>query len=266
MANIRFSIITVCFNPGHSLLETVERTLAQTYTGFELIIKDGLSSDGSLEELPMDPRIKVIRGKDGGIYDAMNQAVAASSGEYLIFMNCGDWFYTPDSLKAVSDAIDESHGQVYYGRVYNRLEGAVTDYPRRITRMTCFRTMICHQATVYKAKLLKERGYDLSYRILADKEMLMYLVCQKKICPVYVDAVIADYEGGGESSKKKHAEQNARDSKRMLDRYYPRGEQLRYRALMALTFPRLRRAIAHSPRLGKAYHRVTGRLYSMKRK
>ena len=265
MGNIRFSVVTVCYNAGQALLDTVEKTLAQTCTDFEIIVKDALSTDGSVEKLPNDPRIQVIRGKDGGIYDAMNQAAAAASGEYLIFMNCGDWFYSPDSLQAISDAVDKSHGQVYYGRIFNRREQHVSDYPREITRMTCYRTMICHQATVYEAKLLKERGYDLSYRILADREMLMYLVCEKKVRPVYVDAIIADYEGGGESSKKEHVQRCAADTKRMLDRYYPRGEQLRYRAMMALTFPKLRKALANNPKFGKLYYGITKRLYSLRK-
>lgn len=94
----------------------------------------------------------------------------------------------------------------------------------------------------------------------------MYLVCEKKVRPIYVDAVIADYEGGGESSKKKHAEQNARDTKRMLDRYYPKSEQLRYRAMMALTMPKLRHALAHNPKFGKVYYGITKRLYSLRKK
>ena len=81
MGNIRFSVITVCYNPGQALLDTVEKILEQTCTDFEIIVKDGLSTDGSVEKLPADPRIKVIRSKDAGIYDAMNQAVEASSGE-----------------------------------------------------------------------------------------------------------------------------------------------------------------------------------------
>ena len=265
MGNIRFSVVTVCYNAGQALLETVEKTLAQTCTDFEIIVKDAMSTDGSVERLPADPRIKVIRCKDAGIYDAMNQAVAAASGEYVLFMNCGDWFHSPDALQAVSDTVDATHGLLYYGRVYNRRERHTSDYPREITRLTCFRTMICHQVTVYATKLLKERGYDLSYRILADKEMLLYLVCEKKVRPIYVDAVIADYEGGGESSKPEHIQRNNEDRKRMLDQYYPKGEQLRYRTIMALTFPKLRRAMAHSPVFGKVYYGITRCLYSLKK-
>ena len=89
---LRFSIITVCLNAGQSLLDTVERTLGQTYEHFEIIVKDGGSTDGSIEKLPSDPRIRVVTRQDTGIYDAMNQGIEEAKGDYLIFMNCGDWF------------------------------------------------------------------------------------------------------------------------------------------------------------------------------
>ena len=34
--------------------------------------------------------MRFLAGKDGGIYDAMNQAVAHAEGEFLLFLNCGD--------------------------------------------------------------------------------------------------------------------------------------------------------------------------------
>ena len=49
--------------------------------------------------LPKDERIKVFSEKDKGIYDAMNVAVSKASGDYVIFMNCGDSFYDEDVLK-----------------------------------------------------------------------------------------------------------------------------------------------------------------------
>lgn len=266
MGNPRFSVITVCYNPGQALLETVNRTLAQTCTDFEILVKDGLSTDGSVERLPEDPRIRLLRGKDQGIYDAMNVAIGEARGDYLIFMNCGDWFYDGNALQAVSDAIDKTPGVLYYGRIYNRREHHITDYPREITRMTCYRTMICHQAMVFSAALLKARGYDLSYRILGDRELFLYLVCEKKVRPVYVNAVLADYEGGGESTRPEHAARNAADKRRMLDTYFPKEEQLRYKLRMALTFPKLRRAIAHNPKLGRFYYGLTRRLYGLKKK
>ena len=178
---IQFSIITVCLNAGQGLLDTVERTLGQTYGHFEIIVKDGGSRDGSIEKLPDDPRIRVVSRKDTGIYDAMNQGIEEARGDYLIFMNCGDWFYSPDVLQSIAERIGEARLPLYYGKCFDRMTGQVRAYPKQLTRMTCYRTMICHQATVYRADVLKNRPYDLSYPILADRETLWHLVCEEKV-------------------------------------------------------------------------------------
>ena len=261
---IRFSIITVCLNAGQGLLDTVERTLGQTYEHFEIIVKDGGSKDGSVERLPNDPRIRVVTQKDTGIYDAMNQGVGEARGDYLIFMNCGDWFYSADALQEIAEGIGEDREPLYYGKCFDRMTGQVRAYPKQLTRMTCYRTMICHQATIYRADVLKQRPYDLSYRILADREMLWYLVCEKKVEPKYLDTVIADYQGGGESASEKYKERNRADQQRLLDTYYPKSEQLKYRLMMALTFQKLRVALSKSPKYSKSYYKTIQTLYDWK--
>ena len=263
---IYFSIITVCLNAGQDLLDTVERTLGQTYGHFEIIVKDGFSRDGSLEKLPQAPRIRVVQKQDTGIYDAMNQGIREARGDYLIFMNCGDWFYSPTALQSIADGIGEGREPVYYGKCFDRMTGQVRAYPKQLTRMTCYRTMICHQATVYRADVLKARPYDLSYPILADRETLWHLVCEEKVTPVYLDTVIADYQGGGESASEKHIQRNRADQQRLLDTYYPKREQLKYRLLMALTFQKLRVSLSKSPKYSKFYFKTIQTLYDCKEK
>lgn len=46
---MRFSIIIVTLNAGSKLEETVKSALSQTYKDYEILIKDGASSDGSLD-------------------------------------------------------------------------------------------------------------------------------------------------------------------------------------------------------------------------
>ena len=48
---MKFSIIIVCLNAGEKLHNTVDSVLKQTYKDYEIVIKDGLSKDGSLDEL-----------------------------------------------------------------------------------------------------------------------------------------------------------------------------------------------------------------------
>lgn len=263
---IHFSIITVCLNAGQGLLDTVASTLNQTYGDFEIIVKDGGSQDGSLGKLPQDDRIRVVTRKDTGIYDAMNQGIEEAKGDYLIFMNCGDYFYTPDVLRAIADGIGETREPLYYGKCFDRMTGQVRAYPKHLTRMTCYRTMICHQATVYRADVLKARPYDLSYPILADRETLWHLVCEKKAEPVYLDTVIADYQGGGESASEKYIQRNHADQQRLLDAYYPKSEQVKYKLMMALTFQKLRVALSKSPKYSKFYFKTIQTLYDCKEK
>lgn len=262
---IKFSVITICLNAGQDLLETVNSTLEQTYTNFEIVVKDGLSKDGYIEMLPQDDRINLVRKKDSSLYDAMNQGIDEVTGDYVIFMNCGDLFYSKNTLEILARAIEKQRAPMYYGLCYNRMMDHTNAYPRKITRLTCFRTMICHQSTVYAAELLRERKYDLSYKIYADRELLLYLVCEKKIEPVYIDTTVVNYKAGGECEKKEYSEQNAKDLKRMTDKYFPKSEQLRYKFMMAFTFAKLRQVLSTNPRYSKYYYGLIKKIYSLVR-
>lgn len=259
----KFTIVTICLNAGNDLIGTVQNTLEQTHKDFEIIVKDGLSNDGSIERLPQDDRIHLIRKKDSGIYDAMNQAIEAASGEYIIFMNSGDWFYRNTTLEEINSYVEASHKGLYYGQNYDRSLNCTYVYPEKLTRMACYRTMICHQATVYSTQLLKQRPYDTSYRICSDREMLLYLVCEKNIEAQYMDLMVANYQGGGFSENKAYCQLYKPDDRRMLNTYYPRSEQLCYGLLMSLTFPNLRKRLADSPRFSKYYCSVVKRIYAL---
>lgn len=41
MAQISFSIVVVCLNPGEKLLKTVQSVLNQKYGNYEIVVKDG---------------------------------------------------------------------------------------------------------------------------------------------------------------------------------------------------------------------------------
>ncbi len=96
-----FSVIVVCYNAGKKLQDTVENILSQTCEDYEVIVKDGGSKDESLEKLPRDTHLRLFSEKDKGIYDAMNQAAAKARGRFVVFMNCGDYFHSEDTLEKV---------------------------------------------------------------------------------------------------------------------------------------------------------------------
>ncbi len=84
---MRFTVVTVCLNPGDKLEPTLESVLEQTWGDVEVVLKDGGSTDGALERWkqenasrPGAERVRIYVEKDGGIYEAMNQGAARARG------------------------------------------------------------------------------------------------------------------------------------------------------------------------------------------
>ena len=109
---IKYSILVVCLNSGQRLLDTIESIISQKYQNYEIVIKDGESTDGSIEMVrerfaEKIERIQIISRADSGIYDAMNQACSYATGEYYMFLNTGDSFYDENVLQKITDGISE---------------------------------------------------------------------------------------------------------------------------------------------------------------
>ena len=100
------SIITVNLNNNLGLQKTLRSIQSQSYTDYEHIIIDANSTDGSLETI-----IKYttetshlsywISEPDKGIYDGMNKGIAHAKGEYIFFLNSGDFLFDDHVLDAI---------------------------------------------------------------------------------------------------------------------------------------------------------------------
>ena len=113
-----FSIVVVALNPGDRLEKTLNSIANQSFQDYEVILKDGGSTDGSLEKLQEKGYfnnknyIKIKQKKDKSIYDGMNQAMSYVNGRYVQFLNCGDYFYSDTVLEEMAKFIcDESEKQ-----------------------------------------------------------------------------------------------------------------------------------------------------------
>lgn len=93
--SILVSIITVVYNGKRYLEDTIKSVISQDYKNIEYIIIDGCSEDGTVEiiEKYKDRISYWVSEKDEGIYDAMNKGVKLARGQFLNFMNAGDYFY-----------------------------------------------------------------------------------------------------------------------------------------------------------------------------
>lgn len=68
MAHLFFSIVVVSLNPGDKLFSTLQSILDQDYGNFEIIIKDGGSTDGSVQRLSEKERNGRYRRTAGSVF------------------------------------------------------------------------------------------------------------------------------------------------------------------------------------------------------
>lgn len=263
MKQITFSIIVVCLNAGEKLKNTVSSILSQSYPHYEIIVKDGMSVDGCVERLPSDRRIRILRQKDKSIYDAMNQAVSLAEGDYLLFLNCGDYFYDEKVLEKANAWIttDRCRTEIYYGDIYNRItESKVASNPH-INAFACYRNLPCHQACFYAAALMRRRNYKIQYRVRADYEHFLGSYFEDGVRPVYMQIIVASYEGGGYSETEENRKRSAKEHEEIVGRYMSKGQILRYRLLLLLSLAPLRTKIAEDKRLSGVYNRIKEWIY-----
>lgn len=172
----KFSIITVTYNAGEVIEDTIRSVIAQTYHHVEYIIVDGASKDNTLAIIDRyrEKIQTVVSEPDKGLYDAMNKAIGVATGDYLCFLNAGDCFHEDNTLQQMVHTINgEELPDVVYG------ETAIVDKdghflhmrrlsaPERLTWKSFKQGMlVCHQAFFAKRSLVEP--YDLSYRFSAD--------------------------------------------------------------------------------------------------
>ena len=172
----KFSIITVTYNAGQVLEDTIQSVISQTYRHVEYIIVDGASKDNTQTIInKYRERIhKVVSEPDKGLYDAMNKGISLATGDYLCFLNAGDSFHEDDTLQQMVHSISGNElPDVLYG------ETAIVDKNGHFLRMRRLSApnvltwksfkqgmLVCHQAFFAKHTLIEP--YDLNYRFSAD--------------------------------------------------------------------------------------------------
>ncbi|MCL2595295.1 MAG: glycosyltransferase [Promicromonosporaceae bacterium] len=88
------SIVVPVYNAAATLRRTVATLSAQTWPNLEVVIIDDGSTDGSSELLvelaAADPRCRVIRQANGGVWAARLAGIDAASGQWLAWCDADD--------------------------------------------------------------------------------------------------------------------------------------------------------------------------------
>lgn len=236
--NVKFSVVTICYNVKDELERTLRSLWAQTYVaagdglagdcgGYESIVVDGGSSDGTAAFLHREKRIaRYVSEPDRGVYDAMNKGLRLCRGDFVIFMNAGDEFFNPRVLERAA-AVLRAHPDCRFLFGDACLVGEdghcrFREYDAPVTTQN-----ICHQSIFYDRRLFAELGmYDERYRVVADYDFNLRAIAGSGVVPYHFSYPVCRFYEGGLSSGGKYAEKQRADAA-LLRREWGEREKLK---------------------------------------
>lgn len=237
---IKFTIVTCTFNAQDVVRKTLDSVLHQTYREVEHLIVDGASRDGTVamarayqaqsDEMQNGHEVVVVSETDDGLYDAMNKGIRKATGDYIVYMNAGDVFPSPDTLETVAGQVGEA--EALPGVLFGDTD--IVDATGRFVRhrrlappeqlsWKSFRQgmLVCHQAFYARTDLARNHPYDLQYHYSADVDWcirIMKAAQEQGLALKHVHAVVANFLEGGMTVKNHRA--SLRERFRIMSHHY----------------------------------------------
>ena len=196
----KVSIVTVTYNCADIVEKTICNVLKQTYPNIEYIVIDGNSTDGTREivERYADRLAYHVSEPDKGIFDAMNKGINAATGEWILFMNAGDFFFKPTTVEDVFDWYQDRGEVMIAGGTRNFIdEGYVDILFKNSDRDVWERQVPRHQATFIRLSVHKKNLFPLNLKIVGDYYFFMKMMLSNAPLVIYngIVALFRNEEG-----------------------------------------------------------------------
>lgn len=198
---MKLSIITVNLNNRDGLQKTIDSVICQTFKDFEWIVIDGGSTDGSKEliEQYADHFAYWVSEPDKGVYNAMNKGIAVAKGDYIQFLNSGDWLCDATVLERCfshSFSADIVYGDLFFcnGETQHRYK-----YPDHLTLHFLYNLSLGHCASFIKRELITQNPYNEELRIVSDWEFFLKQALNNRTFE-HIHETIAGFDTNGISS------------------------------------------------------------------
>ena len=238
--------VTITYNASAMLQRTLDSVLQQDYPDIVHIIIDGASTDRTLEmvndyvaqsnEADNGHKVLVTSEPDHGIYDAMNKGLRSIDGDYVCFLNAGDFLPAPDIVSQIVSAASEqiSHLSSLPAVLYGDTD--IVDGEGRFLRhrrlsppehltWKSFRhgMLVCHQAFYVRADFAIATPYDLRYRYSADVDWcirIMKAAAMENVPMLNLYMVVANYTEEGQTTL--HHRESLMERYKVMERHYGR--------------------------------------------
>ena len=154
--NSLISIIVPIYNVEKYIKKCIESIINQTYKNLEILLVDDGSLDNSseicIEYSKKDPRIKIIKKKNGGLSDARNAGIKQAIGDYIIFVDGDDYIGKYTVEQAYQKIVAEKTDLVIWGYV-----AEFVDQNEKIIKKEFFKTddVKYHKSNSYEIELNK---------------------------------------------------------------------------------------------------------------
>ena len=203
----KVSIITINLNNRDGLKRTIDSVITQTFDDYEYLVIDGGSSDGSIDLIKEDEN-KIaywVSEPDNGIYHAMNKGIKQANGDYLLFLNSGDYLINKTILQKVID-FDNNYDIVYGDGQFEAKNGKLTPIiiPEKLNLEYLFSSSLCHPSTFIKKCLFFNYGlYNESFSIVSDWDFFLRTIICNNIKAKKIPLTISTVEDEGISRSEK---------------------------------------------------------------
>ncbi len=237
------SIITINYNNAPGLRKTVESVLHQTSNEFEYIIIDGASTDGSVEYLEainyklQTANCQLISEPDSGIYNAMNKGIRMAKGDYIHFLNSGDWlvdkqvvekmlkelknFELRVSNSDLEGTLDILVGNVIAIRPDGKVRYKINDN-KPVSLYTFYRGTIEHTSAYIRRALFDTYGlYDESLRIVSDWKWYLQVAGLNNANVQFTNTYVTYFDATGISST--NLELDKAERRKVLEELVPKS-------------------------------------------
>ena len=246
---IKITYVTITYQAAKVLQRTLDSVFGQDYPEITHLIIDGASTDGTIEMVndyiersnasENGHKVLLMSEPDKGIYDAMNKGLRSLDGDYVCFLNAGDFLPSSDTASIIAEQVEKLHSRdgsycvipaVLYGDTdIVDGEGRFLHHrrlapPENLTWKS-FRhgMLVCHQAFYARTDFAIATPYNQKYRYSADVDWcirIMKAAAKENVPLLNLHMVVANYTEEGQTTL--HHRESLIERYKVMESHYGR--------------------------------------------